>query len=74
MRILVFHNTYFQRHDACHVLYVMVVRELTQSCLWIAKGRASIDQGLVVYADSVRAAADKTGMILSVWYQTSIRL
>jgi hypothetical protein len=45
--------------EACHVLYVMVVHELTQRCLWIGKGSVSIEQGLVVYADSGRAVADK---------------
>jgi hypothetical protein len=44
---------------ACHVLYAMVVHELKQSCLWIGKGGASIDQGLIVYAGSGRAVADK---------------
>jgi hypothetical protein len=53
-------------NEACHVLYIMVVHELTQSCLWIDKVSASIDQGLVVYADSGRAVADNKGMIPSV--------
>jgi hypothetical protein len=59
---------------ACHMLSVMVVNDLTQSCMWIAKGSASIYQSLVVFVDWGHPDADTEGITLSVWHQTTFRL